>query len=1164
MWKLTSFHVSMKRAFLFTSLIILYHGANHPFAQANPEGIPDKPTNFRVFSTGVHSLELAWSASAGASGYKIEQYADETWMIVKTPLQPEVTRTTLDSLTPGTSYILRIIAVGIDGESEPSELLEGHTRPAPPSGYDSDFPLQPPDFADVVTVFDVDWDQSPHSIGWETAIGAPAGPTSILFGSPTVGVSLGDLTQRPLMFNSSGTDNGYEQILFDLAPNRRIYTISMDVLVSSLGPNEPLDGFSILFDGAGVDRIEFKRNMQVVYVRSPFDQNPPLLGNYTLNEKTNLRIQFDRDSGSVSISLDGAGFVSIPTSIAADYLDSVRISLIDTSKGQANCAVDNVKIFALDGINPPVEIASDFPSQPGTVYDVVSYYDINWDGAPHQTGQTTAIGAPDAPSSMVGEPEVANSFGDFQQMPLVFDLTGSAETHEQIEMSLGKHRDVYYSEMDIFIAGFGGVSGTESLSVILDADIDQKIVFQSTGEVTFNSSDDVIAEFDFESIINLRVQMDRIAGKVFVSVDGAPFVERDANANGEDLSAIRIDFADTIGGGGSAAVDDVSVAGFNFSDSKSTAPTNLRAYSVGSHSVSLSWDHGAVTETGFVVESRSVGGSWEAVGVTEENVRNVSIIGLNYDSTYDFRVAAINAAGSSPYSNVITVHTPTVIPGVPVNFRVITETAVSITFAWDEDDLATNYDIFQQVGDPPVWQLKSSVGISSTAGIGGLDPSSEYSFAIRARNSYGDSGLSNPLFASTSEISPPSSIVATDGSGYTQIRISWSSAGGATSYDLYRSSDSSGLNPVFIESLQERTYYDSPGEYNREFYYSVRARGGNELSDFGDWVAAKHVLPVPTVPGNVQATLGSESDRVVIAWSGSGIDTIFRVFRSSTPSGLQLELGATAGKSWSDNNVSPGEMFYYSVVAENISGSSDHSDSVPGYVAFAPVTGLIATSSRYDGIALSWQHVEGATSYSIFRGSVNSPNGASLIGNTSENHYTDSSSESNKEVFYFIRPDSGEILGNITPSGATGIRLSQASFRPDALQGGKVGKLVGNDIYGATAASAKLSGKKSLKWFYRFENDGVLNDRLLVNASRGNKNFKVIYKGSAGNITSSLVAGGMAFPLSPSGRSDVVVQIKPTKSVRGKGGKLVIRSSVSSLRSSLPVDGVITKIKKKK
>jgi transcriptional regulator CtsR len=81
------------------------------------------------------------------------------------------------------------------------------------------------------------------------------------------------------------------------------------------------------------------------------------------------------------------------------------------------------------------------------------------------------------------------------------------------------------------------------------------------------------------------------------------------------------------------------------------APSGLTATPASASQINLSWTDNANNETGFEVERKTgAGGTYAFVVGTGVNVTSVSDVGLSANTTYFYRVRAINLGGNSAYS----------------------------------------------------------------------------------------------------------------------------------------------------------------------------------------------------------------------------------------------------------------------------------------------------------------------------------------------------------------------------------------------------------------------------------------------------------------------------------------------------------------------------------
>jgi hypothetical protein len=93
------------------------------------------------------------------------------------------------------------------------------------------------------------------------------------------------------------------------------------------------------------------------------------------------------------------------------------------------------------------------------------------------------------------------------------------------------------------------------------------------------------------------------------------------------------------------------------------APTSLTATAVSAHQVNLAWTESSTNATGFNIQRSANGGtSWNQIAQLAGTVTSYSDQTVNKSKTYEYRVNAYDAAGTSAWSNVATVTTPTRAP----------------------------------------------------------------------------------------------------------------------------------------------------------------------------------------------------------------------------------------------------------------------------------------------------------------------------------------------------------------------------------------------------------------------------------------------------------------------------------------------------------------------
>ncbi|TDD40240.1 chitinase [Actinomadura sp. KC06] len=196
-------------------------------------------------------------------------------------------------------------------------------------------------------------------------------------------------------------------------------------------------------------------------------------------------------------------------------------------------------------------------------------------------------------------------------------------------------------------------------------------------------------------------------------------------------------------------VNDVNCDGSG--DVLPSAPGNLTAPVKTTKTVSLKWD--AATPGSLPITAYEVyNGSALATTVAETNA---TVTGLTPNTEYTFTVKARDRKGGlSPASTPVTVRTnnpadDTTAPSTPGGLRSTAKDAGSVSLSWSASSDASGVANYDVLVDGKV----ATTVIGTSAKVGGLSPSTEYTFTVKARDTYDNvSGASDAIKVKTSDI----------------------------------------------------------------------------------------------------------------------------------------------------------------------------------------------------------------------------------------------------------------------------------------------------------------------------------------------------------------------------------------------------------------------------
>jgi len=323
---------------------------------------------------------------------------------------------------------------------------------------------------------------------------------------------------------------------------------------------------------------------------------------------------------------------------------------------------------------------------------------------------------------------------------------------------------------------------------------------------------------------------------------------------------------------------------------------------------------------------------------------------------YNYSVSSVNSCGESPKS-LTDEGWKCQLPEMPDNVVATDGTFFDkVDVSWDVTALADEYNIYrdgllQQSG----WLLTTWTDTTAT-------PGTHYQYTISGVNTCGEGPQSNPdegwmcVMPST-----PTDVSASDGAFPDKVVVSWTPAGAATGYNIFR-------DLIEIEhDWGAVTYNDTTAIQGVIYSYTVSSlnscgESSQSAADTG-WTCI--TAPVPT---GVTATDGLFPDRVTVSWNLSIGAIAYNIYRD----GIMVENNWLL-IIWDDTTIVPGTHYNYTVSALNACGESSQSPADEGWACTLP--GVPSNVQASDGtfltlVQIDWDAVVDATQYDIFRDSI--------------------------------------------------------------------------------------------------------------------------------------------------------------------------------------------------
>lgn len=233
------------------------------------------------------------------------------------------------------------------------------------------------------------------------------------------------------------------------------------------------------------------------------------------------------------------------------------------------------------------------------------------------------------------------------------------------------------------------------------------------------------------------------------------------------------------------------------------------------------------------------------------------------------------------------------------------------------------------------------------------------------------------------------------------VQLKWQELPGMETYRLYRKASGQSSWSI-LKDVSGTSYMDTTAQSGKRYSYMVKAykktSAGTVWSDYDSTGLSVLYLATPE-----PATLSIASNGMKITWNKVTGATGYRVYRINENGELQ-RLKDIATNTCTDTTVKPGDSVTYTVRAyrkENgvtYWGSYNKTGSSAVYMEKAELNTVQAT---VEGIQLSWDAIEGADTYRLYR--QEEGQGLKILKDVAGTEYLDTTAQSGKRYTYVLK-----------------------------------------------------------------------------------------------------------------------------------------------------------------
>ncbi len=221
-----------------------------------------------------------------------------------------------------------------------------------------------------------------------------------------------------------------------------------------------------------------------------------------------------------------------------------------------------------------------------------------------------------------------------------------------------------------------------------------------------------------------------------------------------------------------------------------TAPSNAAATLQAGPQILVAWTDSSTNETGFVIQRSVNGGAFATLVTTSANITSYTDTTVTPGNTYQYRVAAVNAAGSSAYATTLSVTVPAPPPLPPSNATATIQAGPQILVAWtDNSNNETGFVIQRSINGGAFAALVTTTANITNYTDTTVTPGNTYQYQVAAVNAVGSSA-----YATTPSVTvpapPPAPAIATataarqGKSNNERVTVTWNDVAGETGYTI--------------------------------------------------------------------------------------------------------------------------------------------------------------------------------------------------------------------------------------------------------------------------------------------------------------------------------------------------------------------------------------------
>lgn len=278
------------------------------------------------------------------------------------------------------------------------------------------------------------------------------------------------------------------------------------------------------------------------------------------------------------------------------------------------------------------------------------------------------------------------------------------------------------------------------------------------------------------------------------------------------------------------------------------APEDLKAAWTVSGLVKLTWDDESWGESEIIIERKTGNGRFINIGSQEADKSVWHDYDIESDTSYTYRIKAVNDFNSSDYSNESSVDPTSFHP--PQNLKATIVSNTKIILSWnDRNDNESGFRVEIKSSEAESWKRVASLSKNTTSyAMDNLKPDTLYYFRVIAKkSSYSSEAYSEEIQVLMKSLSSPSHLMVKTTSPY-QIVLEWKdNSDDEMGFIIERKSNNGEFAEVARVGRNVERFADNQLYANTTYYYRVK---GYDKNTYTNWTNIGMAKTSPSVVFN--------------------------------------------------------------------------------------------------------------------------------------------------------------------------------------------------------------------------------------------------------------------------------------------------------------------------